>query len=82
MIVFSLRHEDALLNWHADPREPEVWKAIDTWNKHGVLSVALSRGDTHTVVIPLIKTISGKNIDMLRRLNNKPATDRFATQAI
>jgi hypothetical protein len=82
MIVFSLRLEDALLNWLADPTEPDVWKAIDTWNKHGVLSVALSRGDTHTFVIPLINKISGKNIDMLRRLNNQPAADRFATQAI
>ncbi|MFM0348983.1 hypothetical protein [Paraburkholderia sp. RL17-347-BIC-D] len=38
MIVFSPRLEDALLNWLADPTEPDVWKAIGTWNKHGVLA--------------------------------------------
>ncbi|CAG4886936.1 hypothetical protein [Paraburkholderia saeva] len=81
MILFALCIEDVLLNWLADPTEPEVWRAIDTWNRQGAVPVALSRGDTHTFVIPLLEKL-GDPVNQLRRLNNKPATDAFVTQAI
>lgn len=81
MLLFALCIEDALLNWLADPSEPEVWRAIDTWNRQGAVPVALSREDTHTFVIPLLEKLGGP-VNHLRRLSNRPATDAFVTQAI
>ncbi|AOK45937.1 hypothetical protein WT60_03060 [Burkholderia sp. MSMB617WGS] len=67
MLLFALCIEDALLNWLADPSEPEVWRAIDTWNRQGAVPVALSREDTHTFVIPLLEKLGGP-VNHLRRL--------------
>jgi hypothetical protein len=44
-------------------------------------SVALSREETRTFVFPLMEKLGGP-VDLLRRLGNQPATDRFVTQAI
>jgi hypothetical protein len=81
MLLFALCIEDALLNWLADPTEPEVWQAIDIWNRQGGVPVALSREDTHTFVIPLREKLGGP-VNQLRRLSNLPATNTFVTQAI
>lgn len=81
MLLFALCIEDALLNWLADPTEPEVWQAIDIWNRQGAVPVALSREETHTFVIPLLQKLGGP-VNLLRHLSNQPAADTFATQAI
>ncbi|TXC81026.1 hypothetical protein [Paraburkholderia azotifigens] len=82
MVHFVLHLGDARLSWLADPTEPGVWDAMAQWNKNGVVSIALSREETHMFTIPLRHKLGEAPLDALRRLNNKPASHIFATQAI
>jgi len=81
MLSFVLYIEDARLHWLADPTEPSVWSAIDAWNRQGAVSVALSREETHTFIIPLRGKL-GKEINHLRKLCGHDARDTFVSQAI
>lgn len=81
MLLFVLQIEDARLSWLADPTEPAVWRALDAWQRDGAVTIALSREETHMFVIPL-RSIIDENVNLLRSLNNVPASGVFVEQAI
>ncbi|PZR48599.1 hypothetical protein [Paraburkholderia fungorum] len=81
MLLFVLQLDDARLSWLADPTEPAVWRALDAWRRDGAVPVALSRDETHMFVIPFRPTLD-ENVNLLRRLNNVPASGVFVEQAI
>lgn len=82
MLAFVLHLGDARLHWLADPTEPGVWDAIEQWNKNRVVSIALSREESHTFNVPLRHKLGGGPVEPLRRLRNKSVSDIVAMQAI
>ena len=81
MLSFVLYIEDARMLWLADPSEPAVWHAIDTWYRHGSVPVALTREETHTFRIPLRGKLAA-HVRQLEKLCNQKIGDAFALQAI
>ncbi|MBB5462337.1 hypothetical protein [Paraburkholderia sp. Cpub6] len=81
MLLFTLQIADARLIWLADPCEPAVWDAIDSWNANSSVSIAMSRKQTHMFVIPC-PTTSDETINLLRGLKGQPGSDLFTQQAI
>lgn len=81
MLSFVLYIEDARMHWLADPSEPAVWQAIDTWYRHGAVSVALTREETHTFRVPLRGELAA-HVRQLQKLCNQKIGDAVALQAI
>ncbi|WP_109479693.1 hypothetical protein [Paraburkholderia sp. C35] len=75
LLMFFLQLEDARLVWLANPAEPTVWAALDTWRANGSVSIALSKGssNTHLFVIPFRQPLDA-SILALRRSNRLNAS--------
>lgn len=80
MLLFVIKLGDAILSWLADPADPAVWSATDSWNSNGSVSLALSHEETHLFVIPLSRRID--KTTLLRPVKPVQSSDIFANQAI
>jgi hypothetical protein len=81
MVSLVLHLGDARLNWLADPAEPDLWKAIEHWNRIRAIPIALSREETDTYLIPLRHKLGG-SLGAFRCLIKNPVSEVFARQAI